>query len=243
VTGAKAVRASSTVRLAAGIFLLVVLIASLVFLPAAAAHLRPLFESIAGLGPMAPLVFGVVYVVAVVAFVPGSLLTLAAGFLFGMFLGTITVSVASTIGALAAFLLGRTLARCYVEERIPTNARFLALDEAIRQNGFRIVLLLRLSLAFPFNLLNYMLGLTKVSIGEYVFASWIGMLPGTLTYVYLGSTIKSLADLSVGNYEGSMPQNFLFAAGLLATIVLALVVTRLAKRSLREAATSLPGSP
>ena len=101
--------------------------------------------------------------------------------------------------------------------------------------GFKIVLLTRLSPLFPFTLLNYAFGLTKVRFRDYVLASWIGMLPGTLMYVYLGSTVKELADVATGNVAGGPERLVLFFVGLAATVVVTVYVTRLARRALRQA--------
>jgi len=222
-------------RLVAGILLLAVIGASLIALPVVVGNLYRFLDAIRGMGPWGPLVLAAAYILAVILFVPGSLLTMGAGFVFGSLVGTITVSVASTLGAAAALLLGRTLARDWVEKRVVRSPRFRALDEAIKQQGFRIVLLLRLSPVFPFNLLNYALGLTNVSFPEYVLASWIGMLPGTVMYVYLGSTLKSLSDLAAGRAAGGAAEKLLFGLGLLATLAATVVITRLARKALREA--------
>src|SRR5947209_10188984 len=148
-----------------------------------------------------PVVFAAVYVLACLV-LPGSLMTLAAGSLFGVVVGTAVVSLASVTGACLAFWLGRTLARGLVEKRLAGNRRFRALDQAVAAGGFKIVLLTRLSPLFPFTLLNYAFGLTKIRFRDYALASWLGMLPGTVMYVYLGSTLQELADISTGNVEG-----------------------------------------
>jgi uncharacterized membrane protein YdjX (TVP38/TMEM64 family) len=179
---------------------------------------------------------GAIYILAAVLLVPGSLITLAAGFLFGVVIGTITVSLASTLGASAAFLVGRTLAGPWVQDRIARTTRFQALDEAVKQRGFMIVLLVRLSPVFPYNVLNYALGLTQVSLRDYVLASWIGMLPATVMYVYLGSTLKSLADLATGEIEYGVAHKVLFGLGLVATLAVTIVVTRLARNALSKTA-------
>ncbi len=173
------------------------------------------------------------YVLATVLVVPGSILTLAAGFLFGLPLGVILVSAGSVLGAAAAFLIGRFLARDWVAERIDKLPRFHALDIATRRDGFMIVFLARLSPLFPFNLLNYGLGLTAVPFKQYVLASWIGMLPVTILYVYVGSLAKNLAELTGGELEGGWPTVALLAAGLVATAVLTVLVTRRANRELK----------
>jgi uncharacterized membrane protein YdjX (TVP38/TMEM64 family) len=181
-----------------------------------------------------PVVFGALYALACLV-IPGSLITLAAGSLFGVLIGTAVVSLASVTGACLAFWLGRTLARGLVEKRVAGNPRFHALDQAVAAGGFKLVLLTRLSPLFPFTLLNYAFGLTKVRFRDYALASWIGMLPGTVMYVYLGSTVKELADVAAGNVEGGPERLVLFFVGLAATIVVTVYVTRLARRALRQA--------
>src|SRR5262249_11961339 len=157
---------------------------------------------------------------------------IGAGFVLGVFVGTITVSLASTVGASAAFLLGRSLARAWIQGKIARSPRFRAVDEAFRQLGFKIVVLLRLSPLFPFQLLNYALGLTKISFREYVLASWIGMLPGTVMYVYIGSTLKALTDVAEGRALDSVAEKVLFGLGLAATVAVTVVVTRVARGAL-----------
>ena len=139
------------------------------------------------------------------------------------------------LGATTAFLVGRTLLRGWIEKRITAYPRFQAIDRAVGREGFKIVFLLRLSPVFPFNLLNYALGLTNVRLWQYVLASWIGMLPGTLMYVYLGSALKSLADVAAGAPKGGTPQTVFFVAGLVMTVVATVVVTRVARQALSEA--------
>src|SRR3984957_3419189 len=142
---------------------------------------------IRGLGPLAPVAFIAIYIVACVAFLPGSILTIGAGVIFGVVRGSIYVSIAATLGATAAFLVGRYLARDWVSARLEGNAKFKAIDEAVGKEGWKMVILTRLSPVFPFNLLNYAYGLTSVSLRDYFFASWAGMIPGTILYVYIGS--------------------------------------------------------
>ncbi len=200
-------------------------------------YLTSFLAWVQGIGPWGPAFLAIAYVPAAVLFLPGSILTLGAGFAFGVLAGTIAVSIGSTVGAALAFLAGRTLARSFIEAKVAGNPKFLAIDRAVGKEGFKIVLLTRLSPVFPFNLLNYAFGLTKVSFRDYFFASWIGMLPGTLMYVYLGSAVKSLADLAAGNVEGGLGQKVLFGVGLVATVAVTTLVTRIAKRALED---SLP---
>lgn len=178
--------------------------------------------------------FALAYIVATVAFLPGLILTLAAGYLFGVIEGVIVVSVASTLGATAAFIVGRTLARQWVAGQIAGRPRFQALDRAIRAKGFTVVFLTRLSPIFPYNLLNYAYGITAVGLGPYMLATWIGMLPATLMYVYLGSAAQTLGAVLDGEVQSGQLGTWLFFIGLAATIAVAVLVTRYATRALRE---------
>ncbi len=187
------------------------------------------------LGAWGPVFVALFYIVAAVFFLPGSVLTLGAGFLFGVPVGLLSAWTGATVGACAAFLVGRTLARDWVARKVQGNAKFSAIDEAVGREGFKIVFLLRLSPVFPFNLLNYALGLTKVSFWNYAIASMIGMLPGGLMYVYLGSAARSLADVAAGTVEGGLAGRIFFWVGLAATILVAGFVTRLARKSLKAA--------
>jgi len=187
-----------------------------------------------GLGAWAPIVFIVGYAIAVVAAVPGSILTLAGGAIFGIALGTVYVLIAATLGASGAFLVARYLARPAVERRIAGNARFAAIDRAVAGQGRRIVFLLRLSPAFPFNLLNYGLGLTRVRFADYFVAS-LGMLPGTLLYVYYGRLAGEITSVASGQgVERGAGYYAVLALGLVATIVVTTLVTRIARRALDE---------
>ena len=191
-----------------------------------------------GLGVWGPLVFVLGYAVAVVAFVPGSVLTLAAGAIFGLAKGTVYVFVAAVLGSAAAFLVARHLARAAVERRIARNPRFAAIDRAVAAEGRKIVFLLRLSPVFPFTLLNYVLGLTRVRFADYVVAS-PGMIPGTLLYVYYGKLAGDVATLAAGAPAPRGAGHWtVLALGLAATVAVTTVVTRAAGRALREATAS-----
>lgn len=174
------------------------------------------------------------YVLAAVAFVPESLLTLAAGAIWGIFPGVPYVFSAAVLGASAAFLVARYGARAMIERRLAGNARFAAIDRAVGVQGRKFVFFLRLSPIFPFNLLNYALGLTSIRFADYVLAS-IGMLPGTFLYVYYGKVIGDLATLAGGAaVERGAGYYVVVAAGLLATIAATTVVARAARNALRE---------
>ena len=189
-----------------------------------------------GLGVWGPVVFILGYAAAVVAFVPGSVLTLAAGAIFGITTGVVYVFVAAVLGSSAAFLVSRYLARSAIEHRIAGNPRFAAIDRAVGAEGRKIVFLLRLSPVFPFTLLNYALGLTRVRFADYLIAS-IGMLPGTLLYVYSGKLAGDVAALAGGAAVEKGPGYYaVLAIGLIATIAVTAVVTRTARKALKDVA-------
>ena len=188
-----------------------------------------------GLGALGPMVFIAGYALAVVAFVPASVLTLAAGAIFGLASGVVYVFCAATLGSALAFLVSRYVARGAVERRLAGNESFAAIDQAVAAQGRKIVFLLRLSPAFPFTLLNYALGLTRVRFADYVAAS-IGMLPGTLLYVYYGKLAGDVAALAGGAAVQKDGNYYLvLGLGLVATIAVTAVVTRTARRALAEA--------
>lgn len=183
-------------------------------------------------GPWGPAAFIAAYAVSAVLLVPASILSFAAGTLFGLVKGLLWVSIGATLGATAAFLIGRYLARDWVAKRMKGDRRFSALDEAMGKEGWRIVLLTRLAPVFPYVLLNYALGLTRVSLLEYVWATWLGLLPGTSVIVYLGSLTGETARRGV---SAATPARWAFyALGLAATLLLAFKLSRMAGRALRQ---------
>ncbi|KAF0172910.1 MAG: hypothetical protein FD161_3914 [Limisphaerales bacterium] len=190
--------------------------------------LRDGLVAVEQLGPWGPVLFVVIYVLACVLFIPGSVLTLGAGAVFGVVWGSVYVSLASTLGATASFLVGRYLARRWVARKIAGNATFAAIDQAVAAEGWKIVGLTRLSPVFPFTLLNYAFGVTRVGLRDYVLASWIGMMPGTVMYVYLGS----LARAGAGGQQKSPAEWALYGVGLAATIAVTVVITRIARQAL-----------
>lgn len=209
-----------------------------------AGTLNALIAWLDGLGTWGPVLFVVVYVAACVLCVPGSPLSMGAGFAFGLPVALVAVSLGSVLGATAAFLLGRTVARGAVERWLATNPRFASFDRALSAAGFRFVFLIRLSPAFPFNLLNYAFGLTAVSLRDYVIASWLAMLPGTLMYVYIGTTFRSLTDVFAGNADApSWGRQSLWVLGMLATVAATIVITRAAQAALRAETASKPPGP
>jgi uncharacterized membrane protein YdjX (TVP38/TMEM64 family) len=193
-----------------------------------------LVQRIGDMGAAAPILFIVVYILATVALVPGSLLTLAAGAMFGVWRGTLIVFVGAVVGATLAFLIARHLARPAVERRLGRDPRFARIDSAVGREGGKIVLLLRLTPVLPFNLLNYGLGITRVRFRDYVFAS-VGMLPGTILYVYSGRVIGEITAIAAGVGVERGPGSWaVLVLGLVATLALVVVITRIARRALAE---------
>lgn len=192
-------------------------------------------ERAAGLGILGLVAFALVYAVATVFLLPGSLLTLAGGATFGLLPGFASVWCGATLGAALSFLVSRHLARRRVEVWIREKPSFSAIDAAVAKQGWKIVFLTRLSPVFPFNFQNYAYGLTSVAFWPYVAASWIGMLPGTFLYVYLGTLGKSGLEAASGAEGAGTVKLALQIGGLLATAAVTVLITRTAKRALREA--------
>ena len=189
-------------------------------------------DSIGSLGAIA---FIVLYILATVAFVPGSILTLGAGVVFGVFFGSLYVFIGATLGAIAAFLVGRYLVRDWVAQKIAGNQKFTAIDQAVGQEGFKIVLLTRLSPIFPFFLLNYAYGITGVSLKDYAIAS-VGMIPGTIMFVYIGSLAGNLATLGTQTPMVNPALEWTIRIiGFIATVAVTFYVTKLARRALDTA--------
>ena len=178
--------------------------------------------------------FIAIYILATVAFIPGSILTFGSGVLFGVVWGSLYVFISATVGATIAFLVGRYLARGWVAKKIEGNHKFQAIDQAVGKEGLKIVLLTRLSPIFPFNLLNYAFGITGVSLKDYVIGS-VGMIPGTVMYVYMGSLASNLATIGTA----SQPTNpgvqwAIRIIGFIATVAVTLYVTKVARKALEE---------
>ncbi|MDA7978742.1 MAG: VTT domain-containing protein [Pirellulales bacterium] len=192
--------------------------------------------AIQDMGVWGPVLFAGVYVLATVLMLPGSALTLVGSGIFGLWWGLASVSVGSTVGAACAFLIARYVARPAVERKLAGSKTFKAVDRAVEQGGWKIVALLRLSPAIPFNIQNYLYGLTAIRFWPCVLASWVAMLPGTFMYVYLGYAGGEGVAAATGEQSKSMAEWVLLGIGLLATIVVTVYVTRLARRAMQRAA-------
>ena len=207
------------------------LVAAVLLLPVKA-WLAAALQWTAGHREIAGITFVALYIVATVCFLPGVVLTFAAGAIFGVVSGVALVSLGSTLGATAAFFVGRTLARDWISRRIAAWPKFNALNAALGARGFWIVLLTRLSPAFPFFLLNYAYGVSAVRPRDYIAGSWLGMLPATVAYVYAGSVAASLGEVLSGKLRLGASGPWLLSLGLIATIAVTVLITRVAKRFL-----------
>ena len=225
---------------------LLVLAALVVGGRAAGDALPRLVGAVRDLGAWAPAAFVAGYALAVVLGVPASLLTLAAGATFGLVTGTLVVLAGATLGAAGAFLVARHLARDLVRRRVLAHPRsqalFAAVDHAIAADGLRTVLLLRLSPVLPFSLLNYALGLTRVRFAAYLAAS-VGMIPGTVLYVYSGRVAGDVAAAAAGAPARGAADYALLALGLAATALVAVQLGRAARAALARAGAGAAGIP
>ena len=184
-----------------------------------------------GLGFFRPFVFIPIYVVGTMLFVPTIVLNLAAGILFNVPMGFLLVSISSVISEAGFFLAGRYLSRGWILKKIATNKKIQALYDAVAERGWKMVLLVRLSAVLPFSLVNYALGLSQISFSHYLAASWIGMIPGILLYVCLGSFLGRIV-LETGQRKKTSAEWALFAVGLLATLVMTIYASAVVKKVL-----------
>ncbi|HKD69427.1 MAG TPA: TVP38/TMEM64 family protein [Candidatus Binataceae bacterium] len=196
--------------------------------------LKSTLRWIGGLGPVGPLIFIGLYIVAPILFFPGVILSIGAGTVFGLLAGSIYVSIGATLGATCAFLVGRYVAREWIAAKLQGNAKFKAVDRAVAREGWKIVGLARLSPLFPFNLLNYAFGLTDISLRDYFFATWVGMIPGIVMYVYLGSLVGDIAMIGSRPVKRSSAQWAFEVVGFVISVAVTLYVTYIAGRALRE---------
>jgi uncharacterized membrane protein YdjX (TVP38/TMEM64 family) len=184
------------------------------------------------LGPAGVVVFIVAYAIATVLFLPGWIFTVSAGLIYGVIGGTLVALTGALIGASLAFLVARYLLRKNIEQMTKRDPRFAAIDQAIGRNGWKIVGLLRLSPLIPFNLSNYFYGITAISFASYFVVSALGMIPGTLLYAYLGAIGQ--AGISGGPAHHSKWQYVFLAVGLIATIAVTILVSRIARKALKK---------
>ena len=198
--------------------------------------LRNFNDWVGQIGTAGIFIFIAVYAVATVLMAPGSILTIGAGFAFGLWKGFLAVSTGATFGASLAFLVARFIARDKIEAIAKRNETFRKIDNAIGKEGAKLIFLLRLSPVIPFNLSNYFYGLTGVRVWPYVVASWIGMIPGTFLYIYIGVASKAaVAAAARGEAVKHSWQYWAFlGVGLFATIIVTIWITKIARDALHK---------
>lgn len=200
-------------------------------------NLQTFITWVENLGIWGPIGFIFIYNIGTLLFIPGSLLTINGGFLFGLFWGSVYVLIAAMIGAILAFVIGRYISKDWICQQLEKYPKFKAIDHAVTQEGWKIVLLTRLSPIFPFNLLNYAFGVTNVSLFDYILGSF-GIIPGTVMYVYIGSITTNLAMISTNTQPTSLEvkiwQYILQAIGLIATIYGSFHITKVAHKCLNK---------
>jgi uncharacterized membrane protein YdjX (TVP38/TMEM64 family) len=226
---------NAIVRLLALTAIVIALFLATKFLPVRE-WLRNFNDWVGQMGVAGIFIFIAVYAVATVLLAPGSILTIGAGFAFGLWKGFFAVSAGATLGAALAFLVARFIARGKVEAIAQRDEKFRQIDNAIGKQGAKLIFLLRLSPVIPFNLSNYFYGLTGVKFWPYVLASWIGMMPGTFLYVYIGTAGKAAVAAAAGTesmQHGWQYWTFL-SIGLAATIIVTIWVTKIARDALRK---------
>jgi uncharacterized membrane protein YdjX (TVP38/TMEM64 family) len=192
---------------------------------------------IRGLGVWAPIAFIGLYAVSCVLAVPASILTLGGGFLFGFFWGFTYVMAGAELGAVAAFLVGRYLARNWVAKKIEGHEKFKALDEALGREGWKIVLLTRLAPIFPYAVLNYGFAITRVSLWHYTIATALGIIPAMIAFVYFGSLVTDFTELRPG--AKVLPPAVKWGIAVV-TVIVTVLLTRIARRALNRALAAQP---
>jgi len=223
------------VQLIALIAILIALFVAMKFLPVQQ-WTRSLNDWVGQMGMAGILIFIGFYAAATVLLVPGSILTIGAGFAFGLWKGFLAVSAGSTLGAVLAFLVARFVARDKVETIARQNEKFRRIDNAMGKEGAKLIFLLRLSPVIPFNVSNYFYGLTAVKFWPYVLASWIGMMPGAFLYVYIGVAGKAAVSVAASSEIISRGWQYwtFTSVGLIATIIVTIWVTKIARDALRK---------
>lgn len=182
------------------------------------------------MGPIGYVLYALAYIVCCVLFVPASALTLGAGAIFGFAKGSAVVLVGATLGATASFLLARTAMRHRIEHMTSGNAKFRALDRAISRDGGKIVFLVRLAVVFPFTYINFAFGLTGIRLIPYMVATFFGIIPATLAFVYLSATAAQAATGTADKTKLAIN-----IAGAIIAVIVSIYVGRIATRAIKKA--------
>lgn len=185
-----------------------------------------------GSGTVGMVVYALLFIVGVVVFVPTTVFSIGAGFLFGLVPGLILSGICVALGAWVTFVVGRYLARDAVQRKVRELPKFQAMERAISMEGFKMAFLTRLVPIFPFTVLNYLFGVTRMGVRRFVVATSLGMLPATAAYVYLGAMAGDLKRaLAMGN-SPTAATYLMWAAGVLSVVAIVWLITRRAKQEL-----------
>ncbi|MGI8548042.1 MAG: TVP38/TMEM64 family protein [Gemmatimonadaceae bacterium] len=203
-------------------------------------YIVPFARWVHGLGPWGPIAFIGTYILADIVLIPATALTLVAGALFGFVAGSVYTFIGAMLGSLGAFFMGRYVVRPLIIKRLQGDDRFALVESAATQGGVRLVALVRLSPILPYTVLNYALGTTRISTRDYVIGT-IAILPGTLVYTYYGTVVANLTGLTSGMHRG-IALYLLVAAGVVATVAVIVIITRIAKRELGAMRGEMRGS-
>jgi uncharacterized membrane protein YdjX (TVP38/TMEM64 family) len=175
--------------------------------------------------------FIVFYTLTCVFFLPGSILSVGAGAIYGFWFSTVLVTVSSTIGAMVNFLTSRYLARGWMHRKLSQSAKFRALEKAVCAEGWRMILISRMSPIIPHSLVSYAAGLIRISFWRFTLGSFVGFLPQSAAYTYVGAVVGKAVRTSAG-VTAHDPVTWLFyCIGLVATLAVTVLTTRIARRS------------
>lgn len=198
--------------------------------------LTSLLQWVDSLGTLGAIAFIAIYIIATIICVPGSIMALAGGALFGKLIGTILVFISGFLGACCAFSLGRYLLRDWVKRRLEKNSYLKAINKVVVAEGWKIACLLHLSPIIPFNILNYALGASQITYKNFIVATSVGILPGVILYVFLGSTIGDLTMAVMGKSDSanSTIQWLVSAIGVVATLALTIYLAKIARQQITK---------
>lgn len=190
-------------------------------------------EWIADSGWVGVIWFIVLYTLTCVFFLPGSFLTIGAGAIYGFWFSTALVAISSTVGAVVNFLTSRYLARDWMRRKLGHSAKFRALEKAVSAEGWRMILISRMSPIIPHSLVSYAAGLIQISFWRFTFASFIGFLPQSAAYTYVGTVVGKALRTSAGVTPHDPVTWIFYGLGLVATLIVTAITTRIARQSWR----------
>ena len=191
------------------------------------ATIQNVIHTVEAMGPLAPLYFGMFYFLAEILAIPATPLTMSAGYLFGLGEGGVVVLIAATLAASVSFFIGKTFLRSWVENILSNNPKLSKIDNAIGQQGFKLLFLIRLSPLFPFALSNYVYGASSISFPNFFWSTLFGFFPGTMALIYTGMVGK---ELTLGSGSDSSQPWYIYAAGFGVILTLLKLITDVASK-------------